>query len=47
MAQDVPEQAYNNPQLLKQSKGMNSSVWHKQTNVAFPGWAMKALSQPR
>jgi hypothetical protein len=43
--QDVPAKAYNHPELLKQSKGMNSYVWRKQTHVTFPKWAIQALGR--
>ena len=42
---DVPEKAYNDPELLKRSKGMNSYVWRKQADVTFPGWALQAFDQ--
>jgi hypothetical protein len=45
MEGDVPAHAYNDPELLKKSKGMNPYVWTKQTNVNWPAWATGALNR--
>jgi hypothetical protein len=47
MEYDVPAHAYNEPELLKRSKGMNPYVWTKQTNVKWPAWATEALNRSR
>jgi predicted nucleotide-binding protein with TIR-like domain len=40
---NVPEKAYDNPDRLKQSRGMNSYTWQKLPPAKFPDWALHAL----
>jgi len=40
---DVPETAYDNLELLKQSRGTNSYTWQKRPSAEFPDWALRAL----
>lgn len=47
MEEDVPADAYDDLGILKRSKGMNSSVWKKREDAAFPDWALAALRRPR
>lgn len=46
MENDVTEKAYDNPELLKQSRGMNSYTWDKLPAAKFPDWALRALASP-
>jgi hypothetical protein len=46
MSCDVPENARNNLELLKQSRRMNSYTWNKQPSAEFPDWALRALKSP-
>ncbi|HEX2690048.1 MAG TPA: hypothetical protein VHN14_25705, partial [Kofleriaceae bacterium] len=39
MERDVPGLAYNDPELLKKAKGMNSYSWTRKATAAFPAWA--------
>jgi hypothetical protein len=43
MENDVTQVAYKNPELLKQSRGMMSYSWKKQSTQEFPDWALRAL----
>ena len=45
MEEDVPALAHNDPELLKQSKGMNAYTWIKQATATFPSWATAVLDR--
>lgn len=46
MDYDVAPNAFDNVEMLRQSKAMNPSTWTRRNGAAFPDWALAALRQP-